>query len=134
MIFEIVQYNQKGITKKIYFIGITNIVRNSFFSYDFVTLPNQQPCRLEPPNHHKKHCVDDIIIFDLAYFSFHLVISEMWYNKHRYNKDFYEKLGITKRYNNIFQKTPGISKNGITNVFEILPGITKKFKKMVKKV
>ena len=58
----------------------------------------------------------------------------MWYNKHRYNKDFYEKLGITKRYNNIFQKTPGISKNGITNVFEILPGITKNFKKMVKKV
>ena len=58
----------------------------------------------------------------------------MWYNKRRYNKDFYEKPGITKMCNHTFRKMPGITKNGITNVFEILAGITKNWKKMVKKV
>ena len=63
-----------------------------------------------------------------------LVIAEMWYNKPKHNKDFYENPGISKMYNHTFWKTSGITKNSITNVFDFLVGITKNCKKIVKKV
>ena len=79
----------------------------------------------------------DIFVFefDFVYLSFHLVIYlKCGITNGRYNKDFYEKPGITKICNHTFWKTSGITKNGITNVFEILAGITKNWKKIVKKV
>ena len=76
----------------------------------------------------------DFFVYDFVYLSFHFVIPEIWYNKHRYNKDFYENSGITKMYNHTMRKTSGITKNSITNVFEILAGITKNWEKIVKKV
>ena len=67
----------------------------------------------------------DFFVFDFVYLSFHFVIPEFWYIKQRYNKDFYDKPGVTKIYNHSIWKTSGITKNSITNVFEILAGLTK---------
>ena len=59
----------------------------------------------------------------------YLVIAEMWYNKPKFKKDFYENPDISKMYNHTFWKTSGITKNSITNVFDFLVGIPKKLQK-----